>query len=130
MRKGWTKWEPGPRGNEGRRRRRRLEKGAVRLDEGLCKTALRQRLIRCSCWRSESTVGRVCVRHGDAGDTNEHVFTFIVPMSSMKKILPVSQRRSLLNTFSQNLDRFRGSTFLSARRETLACILHCEVFFF
>lgn len=59
-------------------------------------------------------MGRVCVRHGDAGDTNEHVFTFIVPMSSMKKILPVSQRL----------------TFLSARRETLACILHCEVFFF
>lgn len=48
MRKRGTELQPGPRGNEGKRRRR-LEKGSELLDEGLCKTAVRQRLIRCSC---------------------------------------------------------------------------------
>lgn len=49
--------------------------------DGLCKTALSQSLIRCSCWRSE----RVRKQRGRDGET--HMFTFIALISSIKYFL-------------------------------------------
>lgn len=125
MSKGCTKWEPWPRGNEGRRRR--LEKG--QLDEGLCKTAPCQRLIRCSCWRSERVRKQWedCVRHGDAIVTkNEHVFTFIMPMNSIKSFL--SAHTAQTQRHFTKLGPASSSTFLSGRNENSLYIFCCEVF--
>lgn len=48
-----------PTGNEGRRVKKKRGGGS---SKGLCKTAPRQTLIRCSCWRSMSPRERECVR--------------------------------------------------------------------
>lgn len=60
----------------------------------------------------------------------QHMFTFIVPMSSIKS--PLSQHDSVPKTFSQRtfskLGQTSSSTFLHIRKENISCIVCCEVF--
>lgn len=112
----WTEKESGPRGNEGRRRRRRLEKGAEQLDGGLCKTTQLQPLTRCSCGSGKKEQERR-VR---TKMTQTCTCGFTAQKRSIKEFLPANQSQPLTE-FHNNNWKMSKLTFFGTRKEKMSC---------